>query len=148
MKPEQISYKVAQLKRPIYVQYKKDQNFIIVVLHIKTKLKTIYAFTFQFAPADFYYPNIVCSSTRYITNTELKKHLHNFLPQFLITFNDIEPANPIQTFYFSKDLPDFTHCKQTAEIQFNTNPRSKSFFEKYFAKSKVQTNYLINQNQK
>jgi hypothetical protein len=128
------------------VQYKKHQNAIIVVLHIKTKLKTIYAFTFQFVPSDFYYPNIAFSSTRYIINTELKKHLQDFLPQFLTTFNDIEPANPIQTFYFAKDLADFTHYKQTAEIQFNTNQRSKAFFEKYFAKSKAQTNYLINQN--
>lgn len=143
MTPEQITHKVSQLKRPLYVQYKKDQNAIIVVLHIKTKLKTIYAFTFQFAPADFYYPDIRESCTRYITNTELKAHLQDFLPQFLATFNDIDTTNPIQTFYFAKDEPDFIHYQQSAQIQFNTSPRTKAFFEKYFSETNQPTNYLI-----
>jgi hypothetical protein len=142
MTPEQITHKVAQLKRPLYVKYQKDQNAIIVVLYIKTKLKTIYAFTFQFAPADFYYPDVICSYTHYIINTKLKAHLQDFLPKFLTTFNDIDTTNPIYTFYFAKDEPDFIHYKQTAQIQFNTNPRVKTFFEKYFEPN-LQTNYLI-----
>jgi hypothetical protein len=144
MTPEQITHKVAQLKRPLYVEYKKEQNAIIVVLYIKTKLKTIYAFTFQFAPADFYYSDVICSYTHYIANTKLKEHLQDFLPKFLITFNDIDTTNAIQTFYFAKDEPDFIHYKQTAQIQFNTNPRVKAFFEKYFEPN-LQTNYLIQQ---
>lgn len=144
MTPEQITHKVAQLKRPLYVKYQKDQNAIIVVLHVKTKFKSIYAFVFQFPAADFYYSGINGSAVRDIANTELKEYLQAFLPKFLTTFNDIEPADPIHTFYFAKDLGDFIHYKQTAQIQFNTNSRVKAFFEKYFTEPNSQNNYLIN----
>ena len=144
MTPEKITHKVANLKRALYVQYKKDQNAIIVVLHIKTKFKAIYAFVFQFPSANFYYPNIRDSAVRYIANTELKTHLEEFLPNFLAVFNDIEPTNPIHTFYFAKDLGDFNHYKQTAQIQFNTNDRTIKFLEQYFSENNPQNNYLIN----
>jgi hypothetical protein len=144
MTPEQITHKVAQLKRPLYVKYQKDQNAIIVVLHVKTKFKSIYAFAFQFPAADFYYSGINGSAVRDIANTELKEHLQDFLPKFLTIFNDIEPADPINTFYFAKDLGDFIHYKQTAQIQFNTSERVKAFFEKYFSEPNSQNNYLIN----
>ena len=143
MTPEQITQKVAQLKRPLYVQYKKEQNTIIVALHVKTKFKAIYAFAFQFVPANFYYPNISGSTVRYIANTELKAQLEDFLPNFLTVFNNIEPSNPIQNFYFAKDLGDFIHYKQTAQIQFNTNDRTIKFFERYFPETNPQDSYLI-----
>jgi hypothetical protein len=144
MIPEQITHKVAQLKRPLYVKYQKDQNAIIVVLHVKTKFKAIYAFVFQFPAADFYYSGINGSAVRDIANSELKEYLQDFLPKFLTIFNDIEHADPIHTFYFAKDLGDFIHYKQTAQIQFNTNSRVKAFFEKYFTEPNSQNNYLIN----
>lgn len=140
MTPEQIKHKVAQLKRAIYTKYEKHQNAVTVALYIKTKLKMFYTFVFQFAPADFYYHNIRESAVRYFHGTELKAHFENFLPQFLTVFNDIKPTDPIQNFYFAKDLPDFIHYKQSAQIQFNTSERVKAFFEQYFRPSNPQIN--------
>jgi hypothetical protein len=130
MTPEQITHKVALIKG-LYADYNREVNSGTIALRIKVQSEKIYAFSFEFKPADFYCPNIGESCSRSIIGSQLQNHIQDFLPRFLYIFNNTKTNDPIATFKFAQNKEDFIHYKQTAQIQAETNERTKAFWRLY-----------------
>jgi len=132
MTPEQIKHKITLIKK-LYAEYNQFNNTVIATLRIKVKSGKIYAFNFVFKDADFCFGNIRESGQRSIVGTELQKQIQS-LHEFLTTFNNTDPNDPIKTFGFAQNKEDFIHYKQTADIQLETNKRVKDFIKIGFLK--------------
>jgi hypothetical protein len=130
MTPEQITHKVSLIKE-LYVENDQENKCVIATLRIKVKSGKIYAFNFMVNPVF----GDIQSGKRPILDFFLFSQRMTTLPEFLTTFNDTDPNDPIKTFGFAQNKEDFIHYKQTADIQLNANQRVKDFIKIGFFKS-------------
>lgn len=126
MTPQQITHKVSLIKE-LYVENDQVDNCAIATLRIKVQSGKIYAFNFMLSPVF----GDIQSSKRPISDFLLFNQKISTLPEFLKTFNDTDPNDLIKTFGFAQNKEDFIHYKQTADIQAETNERTKAFWRLY-----------------